>query len=109
CESRDHGSPASTDTTPRDLSCFAVMLHVGGAPAMPLNRFCRRALAIECFRTALPSLSHPVPRGLARGVARKLGHTLAVCGVLEKFLGGVHQRSPAGEAAHVPSQNRSAS
>src|SRR5262249_25368941 len=38
-----------------------------------------------------PSLRHPAPGRPARGIARELGHSLAVGGVPEKFLGWVHR------------------
>jgi hypothetical protein len=52
---------------------------------------CRQALALGSFSTLKPSLSHPVPSRLARGIARKLSHLLAVGGVSQKFISRVHR------------------
>jgi hypothetical protein len=52
---------------------------------------CRQALALGSFSTLKSSLSHPVPSRLARGIARKLSHLLAVGGVSQKFISRVHR------------------
>src|SRR5258708_21042737 len=67
------------------------MLHVGSVGTEPFRRLCGRALALEHFGATNPSLRHPAPCLLARGIARELGHLLAVGGVPEKFLGWVHR------------------
>src|ERR1700751_5653540 len=68
----------------------ASMLHVGSVGTEPFCRPCRRALALEHFGATNPSLRHPAPCLLARGIARELGHSLAVGGVPEKFLGWIY-------------------
>ena len=62
---------------------------------------CRQALALGSFSTLKPSLSHPVPSRLARGIARKLSHLLAVGGVSQKFISRVH-RAHFGVLAPLP-------
>ena len=52
---------------------------------------CREALALGSFSTLKPSLSHLVPRRLARGIARKLSHLLTVGGVSQKFISRIHR------------------
>jgi hypothetical protein len=51
-------------------------------------------LDLERFSALQPSLRHPDPRRLARRVARKLGHLLAIGGVSQEFLGRVHGLVP---------------
>src|SRR5262249_31939386 len=68
----------------------ASIVHVGGVGTEPFRRPCRRALALEHLGATNPSLRHPGPCHLARGIARELGHSLAVSGVPEKFLGWIH-------------------
>src|SRR5215471_13770757 len=69
----------------------ASIVHVGGVGTEPFRRLCGRALALEHLGATNPSLRHPAPRLLARGIARELGHSLAVGGVPEKFLGWIHR------------------
>jgi hypothetical protein len=49
------------------------------------------ALACEFLGTLTPSHCHSVPRRLALRISRKLGHLLAVGGVFQKFVRGVHR------------------
>src|SRR5262245_16658819 len=88
--------------TVRELSRFAV-LDLGGASAVSRMRPCGRALPVEHFSAVLPSLGHPAPCRLAGGIARELGHALAIRRVPEKFFRWVHRpvllmvRLPCGE------------
>src|SRR5215813_9021353 len=67
------------------------MLGSGVVAAISFRRPGGHALALEHFGAMKPSLRHPAPCRLARGVARELGHSLAVGGVPEKFLGWIHR------------------
>src|SRR6516162_725457 len=67
------------------------MLGSGVVVAISFRRPGGHALALEHFGATKPSLRHPAPCRLARGVARELRHSLAVGGVPEKFLGWVHR------------------
>src|SRR5262249_49017435 len=67
------------------------MLGRGTIDTMSFRRLGGRALALEHFGAAKPSLRHPAPCCPTRGVARELGHPLAVGGVPEKFLGWIHR------------------
>src|SRR5262249_31411507 len=87
----------------------ASMLHVGGGGTEPFRWLGGRALALEHFGATKPSLRHPAPCRLPRGIAPELGHSFAVGGVPEKFLGWIHRpvllmvrlrgTSPRGETA----------
>jgi hypothetical protein len=51
----------------------------------------RQAFALEPFSTLKPSLSHPVPRRLARRITRNLSHLLTVGGMSQKFISRIHR------------------
>jgi hypothetical protein len=87
------------------LSGLPIVLELGGRLAMSRRRLCGRTLAVEHFRTVKPSLRHAMPRRLTRGVARELGHSLAIGRVPEKFLRWIHQFRPpwwSGCSVHAP-------
>src|SRR5262249_38598230 len=86
-ENRDY---AITERSERARSTRS-MLRVGSVEPEPFRRLCGRALALEHFGATNPSLRHPVPSLPARAIARELGHSLAVGGVPEKFLGWIHR------------------
>src|SRR5215475_9018296 len=68
------------------------MLGRGAVATVSFRRLGGRALALKDLGATKPSLRHPAPGRPARGVARELGHSLAVGGVPEKFLGWIHHR-----------------
>src|SRR5262249_45854081 len=70
----------------------ASMLGRGAVATVSFRRLGGGALALEDLGATKPSLRHPAPGRPARGVARELGHSLAVGGVPEKFLGWIHHR-----------------
>jgi len=65
-----------------------------GAFAMPFRRLRREALHLERLGALQPSLRHPDPRRLARGVAGELGHLFAVGGMAQEFVGRIHRLTP---------------
>src|SRR5262249_56977206 len=67
------------------------VLDLGGDSAVSRRRLCGRTLPVEHFSAVLPSLGHPAPCRLARGIARELGHALAIRRVSEKFFRWVHR------------------
>src|SRR5215472_11157392 len=67
------------------------MLGRGAVATVSFRRLGGHALALEDLGATKPSLRHPAPGRPARGVARELGHSLAVGGVPEKFLGWIHR------------------
>ena len=79
----------------RQFSISQVRLRVRGAAPVglrggPLLR--HRALALKHFGAMQPPLRHPAPGRLARGVARKFCHLLAVGGVSKEFVGRINGR-----------------
>ena len=73
-------------------SPFKLGLRVGAAPVGlrggPLLR--HRALTLKHFGAMQPPLRHPAPGRLARGVAGKFCHLLAVGGVSKEFVGRIN-------------------
>src|SRR5262245_2079935 len=67
------------------------MLGSGVVAAISFRRPGGHALALEDLGATKPSLRHPAPCRPARGIARELGHLLAVGGVPEKFFGWIHR------------------
>src|SRR5438094_9922978 len=61
-----------------------------GGPLLAPGRLRRRPLSLKDFRAVEPSLRHPVPCRLARGVARELGHLLALGGVPAELFRRIH-------------------
>src|SRR5262245_8340293 len=49
------------------------------------------ALPLEHLRATRPALRHPAPCRLARRIAGKLRHLLALCGMSEEFFRWIHE------------------
>jgi CheY-like chemotaxis protein len=57
-----------------------------GLRGSPSRRRRRRTLALKYLRAMPPSLGHPAPRRLARGITGKSGHLLTVGGVSKELV-----------------------